>query len=246
MGRETLKKKGVVGQTRRTLEDHAAAPESLSSYLFYEATYWLSAMTMTFGFSLRTTGMHHVPMSGPVLFIANHQSYLDPVLVGLAVRRHISYVARDTLFDHPGFNWLIRMLNAVPIDQEGLGIEGLRAVLRLLHAGKAVVIFPEGGRCRHGKMEPLQPGVQLLIKRARTPIVPVGIAGAFEAWPSSRLLPMPAPLFLPASERTIGVSVGRALDAAHYAELSRQQLLDELFTEMHNVYEHAEKLRRKP
>lgn len=220
--------------------------ETLSSYLFYEATYWLSAMSMTLGFSLRTNGMHHVPMRGPVLFIANHQSFLDPVLVGLAVRRHLSYVARDTLFDHRGFAWLIRMLNAVPIAQEGLGIEGLRAVLRLLHAGKAVIIFPEGGRTKDGEMMPLQPGVQLLVKRARTPIVPVGIAGAYEAWPCSRPLPVPAPLFLPAAKGAIAVSVGRPLDSPHYAELSRRQLLDELFDEMHRVYECAERLRRKP
>lgn len=241
----TLVQKSVVPKPQ-TAEDIAAAPETLSSYLFYEATYWLSAMSMTLGFSLRTNGMHHVPMRGPVLFIANHQSYLDPVLIGLAVRRHLSYLARETLFGHPAFAWLIRMLNAVPIDQQGLGIEGLRAVLRLLHAGKAVIIFPEGGRTHDGKMQPLQPGVQLLIKRARTPIVPVGIAGAYDAWPSSRPLPVPAPLFLPAGKGTIAVSVGRPLDSPHYAELSRQQLLDELFDEMHRVHECAERLRRKP
>lgn len=225
----------------------AALPrETLSSYLFYETTYWLSAMAMTLGFSIRTEGMLHVPHQGPVLFIANHQSFLDPILIGLAVRRHLSYLARDTLFDHPIFAWLIRMLNAVPIDQEGLGIEGLRATLRLLHGGKAVIVFPEGERTGDGQMHALQPGIQLLIKRARAPIVPVGIAGAYNAWPRQRPLPIPAPIFLPAQKGTIAVSVGRPLDATHYIPLPRQQLLTELFAELQRMVGRAEKLRRRP
>lgn len=244
---QALKEKPVARETPASDETTVAIPdETLFSYLFYETTYWLSAMSMTLGFSLRTDGMRHVPRTGPVLFIANHQSFLDPVLVGLAVRRHLSYLARKTLFGHPAFTWLIRMLNAVAIDQDGLGIEGLRAVLRLLQGGKAVVIFPEGERTGDGKLHALQPGIQLLIKRAKAPIVPVGIAGAFDAWPRSRPLPMPAPLFLPAVTGTIAVSVGKPLDAAHYHHLPRQQLLDELFQEVNGVVQHAEKLRRKP
>src|SRR6267142_887171 len=98
-------------------------------FAFYEAYYYLSMFTMILGFSLRINGTRNVPKRGPVLFIANHQSFLDPTLVGLAVRRHLAYVARKTLFEHPAFAWIIRMLNAVPIDQEGLGIEGLRTTV---------------------------------------------------------------------------------------------------------------------
>src|SRR5262249_25072521 len=119
-------------------------------FALYETTYYLSMLTMILGFSLRIKGTRHVPKRGPVLFIANPQSFFDPVLVGLAARRHLAYLARKTLFDHRGFAWLIRMLNAVPIDQEGVGIEGLRTTLSLLQAGQAVVVFPEGERTGDG------------------------------------------------------------------------------------------------
>jgi 1-acyl-sn-glycerol-3-phosphate acyltransferase len=200
---------------------------------------------MTLGFSLRTEGMQHVPRQGPALLIANHQSYLDPVLVGLAARRRLWYVARSTLFRHRFFGWYIRSLNAVPIDQEGTGIEGLRATLRLLKEGKPVMVFPEGGRTPHGKIEPLKPGIHLLMKRAPAPIIPLGIAGAYEAWPTRRPYPILAPLFLPASERTIAVSVGPALDARRYADLSRERALSELFDVLQQVHRRAEQLRRK-
>lgn len=221
-------------------------PVTWSSAAFYEGVYWLSMAAFTFGFSMRVRGMAHVPKRGPVLFIANHQSFLDPLLIGLAVRRPLSYLARLSLFQNRAFAWIIRMLNAVPINHEGLGIEGLRTILALLQAGRPVVVFPEGERTWDGAVHKLQPGIQLLIKRARAPIVPVGIAGAFHAWPRWRPLPVPAPLFLPAEPGTLAVSIGKPLDARHYADLPRPELLRELYEVLHATHAHAEALRRKP
>src|SRR5262245_4079519 len=105
------------------------------SYLWYEFTYLITHLFCTLGFSLRTEGRINVPASGPVLLVANHQSGLDPVLVGLSTRRHLSYLARKSLFRNPVAGWLIRSLNAVPIDQEGVGKEGLKVILGQLRAG---------------------------------------------------------------------------------------------------------------
>jgi 1-acyl-sn-glycerol-3-phosphate acyltransferase len=215
------------------------------SYLLYEVVYWSSMALMTLGFSLRSEGRQRVPRSGPALLIANHQSYLDPVLLGLCSRRHLCFLARKTLFKNPVFAWLIRTLGAVPIDQEGVGKEGIRTILDQLRAGKAVVIFPEGTRTPDGVMHPLRPGIHLLIKRTEAPIVPVGLAGAYDTWPSWQKFPRPAPLFLPASRATLAVSVGRILDAHHFAELSREQALAELFSELQKMARRAERLRRR-
>jgi 1-acyl-sn-glycerol-3-phosphate acyltransferase len=216
------------------------------SSLWYEGCYWVSSAAMTLGFSLRTEGRGNVPAHGPALVIANHQSFLDPLLVGLASRRHLCYLARKTLFRHALLAWLMRSLNAVPIDQEGVAKEGLRTILEQLQSGQAVVVFPEGQRSGDGALQPLRPGIQLLIRRTQAPIVPVGIAGAFNAWPRSRPLPLPAPLFLPAGPRTIAVSVGRPLHGQRFANLPRDQLMAALFTELKKVSERAERLRRKP
>jgi 1-acyl-sn-glycerol-3-phosphate acyltransferase len=200
---------------------------------------------MTLGFSLRTEGMQHIPPAGPALLIANHQSYLDPILVGLAARRHLCYLARRSLFDHPVFALLIRSLNAVPIEQEGFAREGLRVILGQLKAGKAVLVFPEGERTHDGAMQPLRPGVHLLIKKGGAPIVPVGIAGAFQAWPRARPFPIPAPLFLPAEPRTIAVSIGRPIQSSRFVGVPREQVLAELFETLRRVQARAERLRRK-
>jgi 1-acyl-sn-glycerol-3-phosphate acyltransferase len=87
--------------------------------------------------------------------------------------------------------------------------------------------------------------VYLLIKKTQAPIIPVGIAGAYDAWPRQQKLPMPAPLFLPPRTGTIAVSVGEPLDSRRYMELPREQVLLELHQELQKVVKSAERLRRK-
>jgi CMP/dCMP kinase len=207
----------------------------------YAAYFW----GFTLGFSLRMQGESNLPKRGPALLIANHQSFLDPLLCGVIARRPMVYLARKTLFTNRFGAAIIRSLNAVPIDQEGVGKEGLRTILDQLMLGKAVVVFPEGERSPHGRMQALKPGIHLLIKRAQAPIVPVGIAGAFDAMPRSVLLPRPAPLFWPAGQGTLSISMGQPLDSRRYAEMPRAQALEELFVKIHAEQQRAERLRRR-
>jgi 1-acyl-sn-glycerol-3-phosphate acyltransferase len=212
--------------------------------LWYELNFWTVYPGYLLGFSLRTEGSRHVPRSGPVLIIANHESYLDPVAVGLAVRRRIHYLARKTLFKGLLGSFL-HSVGCVPVDQEGVAKEGIKTSLGLLKAGRALLVFPEGERTLSGHMLPFKPGISLLIKRAEVPIVPVGIAGAYESYPRSRLLPSPSPLFWPATGGALAVSVGKPILPARLVGLSREQVLDLLFQEVKTVVDRAERLRRK-
>ncbi len=197
------------------------------------------------GFSLRISGRRHIPRRGAVLIIANHQSFLDPVAVGLGVRRHVHYLARKTLFANPLFGWWLRVVNCVPIDQEGVGKEGIRNILERLEGGHPVLVFPEGERCEDGLMHPLRPGIALLIKRVRAPIVPAGVAGAYAAWPRNTPLPVFAPLFLPPSRRTVAVVYGEPRDPATLDGLSREEVLAVLYDDIAACVKQAEALRRK-
>jgi 1-acyl-sn-glycerol-3-phosphate acyltransferase len=198
---------------------------------------------VTLGFSLRTEGWEHVPAAGPALLISNHQSFLDPVLVGLAARRRLHFLARKTLFRHFGLGRLMSSLNAVPVDLQGFAREGLTTILTELEAGHGVVVFPEGNRTSNGCMKPFRPGIYLLIKRIPMQVVPVGIAGAYEAWPRQQALPVPAPLFCPGGSGTIAVSIGMPLDSHQLAALPREQALDELFAAVEKCQKQAEQLR---
>jgi len=213
--------------------------------LWYDVVYALSYSAVTFGLSMRTEGIRHVPPKGAVLLIANHQSFLDPMVAGVAVRRRAYYLARKTLFRNRFFGTLIGSLNAVPVDQEGIGIEGFRKVVALLQIGRAVLVFPEGERSATGRTQELRPGIHLLLRRTPAPVLPLGIAGTFEAWPRSRRYPILAPLFLPAGETTLAVSIGRPLDGRALAELPRDRALIVLRDELERLRARAEHLRRR-
>jgi len=121
------------------------------SFLWYEFNYAVTWAALTLAFSLRIEGGRNIPAHGPVLLIANHESFIDPLAIGLASRRHLHFLARKTLFRNRTFGNYLRSVNVVPVDQEGVAKEGLKTVLEHLQAGQAVLVFPEGsGRRRAG------------------------------------------------------------------------------------------------
>lgn len=146
-------------------------------------------------FRYRYSGRGNVPRTGPVLLVANHQSHLDPVLVGIACPRQLKYLARQGLFFWPFSLW-IRSLGAVAIDRERGSIGGIKTTLRLLSQEYAVVVFPEGSRTPDGRLHSLLPGFCLLARRSGATVVPVAIDGAYKAMPRGSLFPLPEPIGL--------------------------------------------------
>lgn len=218
---------------------------SVVDWAIFQLAYWSSFYTTTFGWGFRATGGHHVPRSGPVLLLANHQSHFDPVLVELASPRKLRFLARSTLFTNPVLRRVIHHFGAVPIDR-GYGREGLHETLGLLNDGQAVLMFPEGERTHTGVIQPSKPGVSLLLKKASCPVVPVGIAGAFDAWPRQRSLPTPDPLMLPSEGRAISLAFGPPFEASHFHGRDRATMLAEIDAAIAVAHTEAERIRRKP
>jgi 1-acyl-sn-glycerol-3-phosphate acyltransferase len=163
---------------------------------FWYAMLWCPCYAISqVWFRYRFRGKGHVPASGPVLLVSNHQSNLDPVLVGLACPRQLKYLARQGLSFWPFSLW-IRSLGAVPIDRERGAIGGIRVTLDLLKKGNAVLVFPEGSRTPDGKLHEFLPGFCLLARRSGATIVPVAIDGAFGALPRGSAFARPHPITL--------------------------------------------------
>ncbi|HEV3025517.1 MAG TPA: lysophospholipid acyltransferase family protein [Pirellulales bacterium] len=195
------------------------ASRSLPKRLWYAFLHVTCRLLAVVVFRVRVEGREHVPSTGGVLVLSNHQSHLDPVLIGLACDRRINYLARETLFGFAPFRWLIYSLDAIPIDREGLGLAGVKETLRRLKQGEMVLIFPEGTRTRDGQIATLKPGFALLARRTSVPLVPVAIEGAYDAWPRRRLLPASA---------TIHIRFGEPLLPEHASTFDDREIVTEI------------------
>lgn len=154
----------------------------------YKISQLLARMVMAC-FRTRAHGMENVPANGPVLIVSNHQSFLDPPLVGYRLKRYLTFLARASLFTSPGVGGYLRRLNTIPLKDEQGDVRAIRAVIDRISRGEAVVIFPEGARTFDGAPVQFRDGVSLIVRRAKCPVLPVAIEGAFDAWPRQEALP---------------------------------------------------------
>jgi 1-acyl-sn-glycerol-3-phosphate acyltransferase len=139
-------------------------------------------------FRMRYFGLENVPAKGPFVLAVNHQSFLDPLFAGIAVKPLLLFVSRDTLFTHWFFGRLLLSVDAIPVRRGQADISSIRTIIEKLKKGRAVCLFPESTRTTDGKIAPFKGGFTLLCRRGNAPLVPVLIDGAFECWPRHRKL----------------------------------------------------------
>jgi 1-acyl-sn-glycerol-3-phosphate acyltransferase len=146
-------------------------------------------------FDLKVYGQRNVPATGGVLLVSNHQSYLDPMLLGVHLKRPLNYIAKSELFKHRLGGWFLRsVLNSFPVRQGAGDVGAIKETIRRLEEGHLLNIYPEGSRTSNGQIAPLQKGVALIIRRAKKPVIPVAIVGSYEAWPMHRRVWQPSPI----------------------------------------------------
>lgn len=156
-------------------------PQSMN--LVYNIGYTLSRWVATLLLSYRTHGAEKIPSEGGVILAANHTSFFDPPLVGIASQRAMWYLARKTLLDWPVLGPIFPSLNVIPVDRDGNDRTALKAIIRLLQDGEGVVLFPEGTRSPDGRLQRGKPGIGMIIAKSLAPVVPVRVFGAYEAYP---------------------------------------------------------------
>jgi 1-acyl-sn-glycerol-3-phosphate acyltransferase len=191
--------------------------------LTWKAAQALCRVLTTLMFDLKAYGVENVPTRGGVLLVSNHQSYLDPILLGVPIKRPMSYLAKSELFENRYFGGLIRGLNAFPVRQGAGDVGAVKETIKRLEQGHLLNIFVEGTRTDDGQIGKVEPGAALVVRRAGVPVVPVVIDGSFEAWPRDKKLFHAHP---------IRVMYGPPLDVANLKAAAITQLIDRTLREM--------------
>jgi 1-acyl-sn-glycerol-3-phosphate acyltransferase len=151
-------------------------------------------------FRMRVTSAANIPAQGPLVVVANHESFLDGFVVAAVFRqRRLTFLSAPYLFGRPLVGPFLRLIGALPAHRQGSEVASLREAIRVLEGGGTVVVFPGGGISRtevHG-------GAIFLAIKARAPLIPLRITGTKEALPPGRAWPS---LFSP-----VGASVGKLI-----------------------------------
>jgi 1-acyl-sn-glycerol-3-phosphate acyltransferase len=185
-------------------------------------------------FRYQARGLEHVPKQGPALFVVNHQSFLDPIMVGLSLSRPVRFLARDTLYRAPLARAFLNKIYTIPLKRDAASSTTIRMAVSQLQQGFLVGIFPEGTRSSDGLIGTLKPGFIALVRRAEAPIIPVGIAGTGAAFPRGAWFVRP---------KTCRVVFGPPLDWRALADLKghgREEMLLQLVRDaMTRCYDEA-------
>lgn len=148
-------------------------------------TYWLlEGVTLTLFHllgGLFVRGEENVPKHGPVLFVANHVSYLDPPAIGDASPRRVVFMGKKELFDIKPLGWLLRGVDAFPVRRGEADRSAVKNTLAMLRENRAVCIFPEGGRQTSGELGEAEHGAALFALKTGCPVVPVYVEGTNKA-----------------------------------------------------------------
>ncbi|MEM9914374.1 MAG: lysophospholipid acyltransferase family protein [Planctomycetota bacterium] len=159
----------------------------IAIWQFMQAVCWLFLLVV---YRCRCWGVRNIPADGPVLFLSNHQSFYDPIVIGFgASKRHFYSLGRHTLFQTPIARLFERVSNSIAVQQGAGDTKAMKKCIEVLKEGQALMLFPEGARTTTGNVEKFETGAMLIIKRAKPTVIPVAVEGVYDVWPRGQSKP---------------------------------------------------------
>jgi 1-acyl-sn-glycerol-3-phosphate acyltransferase len=155
------------------VRDHEPEP-------IYEVVRVLTMLHALITFRARGYGSARVP-NGPVILAPNHNSFMDHFFTGAFIRRRVQFMGKSQLFGSSPLSWIYNHGGVFPVRRGHHDEEAFASAYQILGRGGAVVMYPEGGRSRTGKMaDSAKPGIGRLALESGVPVVPVAILGSYQ------------------------------------------------------------------
>ncbi|MHC3994382.1 1-acyl-sn-glycerol-3-phosphate acyltransferase [Thiomicrolovo sp. ZZH C-3] len=138
----------------------------------------VAALLVSLRYRVRGEGREHVPAAGAVLLLGNHVSWMDWLLVQIALRRRLlRYMMERAIYEWKALGWMFRLGRTIPVSPKA-SKQAFKEAVSALNAGEAVAIFPEGGISRHCEIEKFYRGFEIIASQShRGEIVPFYIDG---------------------------------------------------------------------
>jgi len=140
---------------------------------------------------LKVEGAEGIPRRGAALLVANHTSFLDPIVLGSACPRKIHFIVLKWMYDLWRLRWFYWGMETIPLRTEEADPRAIKRALTRLRHGALVGIFPEGGRSPNGSLQEGKLGAALLAAVSGVPVIPCAIRGALTSWRPATYFPLP-------------------------------------------------------
>jgi len=170
---------------------------------------------------MKAYGRENIPASGRLILCSNHLSYIDPVMMGLCIKRQICYMAKAQLFTNKFVTAIVTFFNAYPVNRGAFDRQTIRNSVAILNAEQIIGLYPEGKRSTDGIIRAGHQGVGLISIMAGSPVLPVAISG------SNMIIRRPSKrLFFP----QIRIAFGKPIDTASIIKQYGNKQASEIIT----------------
>jgi 1-acyl-sn-glycerol-3-phosphate acyltransferase len=176
---------------------------------------------------ITVAGLERLDLSRPYVFMPNHASFLDVLLVFAFIPHHFRSIVKEEFFSIPLLGLTVKSSGQIPLDRQSprKGLHSIKQAAELLQRGVSIVVFPEGTRSRDGRIHEFKTTLFVLPIRTRTPVVPVLIEGTFQALPRGSILLKPHPIKVTFLD-PVSAECFSDKDRGLYAEKVRQRLIE--------------------
>jgi len=158
--------------------------------MFYYVVRAIAWLLLKIFWQMEVIGTENVPEKRGVIIASNHVSYLDPIVLGVATKRKLHFIAKKEVFNNIFSSIFFKSLNAFPVDRKKIDMPAFKKTISILEGGGVLGIFPEGTRSLNGELQELKLGVIKIAMKAGVPIIPVGIVGTHKIYPQGKTFPV--------------------------------------------------------
>lgn len=179
-------------QQKPAKQPRKRVPATKHSFLYCVARKLMGLLVHTIS-PVKYSGTEHIPQQGPCIFISNHKSMMDPLVMAYSIKHYdVAFMGKKELVKTAIGYHLLTSLHMIIVDRHNSDMEAMRTCMQAIRGGESLAIFPEGTRHHTGTMDELESGVGLIALRANVPLIPMYITPKFHFFHRTRCIVGPA------------------------------------------------------